>query len=144
MIPDETKIKLLNEIEKNGNVSLSCAKVDVNKATFYRWMKNKSFKKKADEALMRGREANCDLAESALMLLVKDKKLEAIKYVLGHNSPRYKSKVYRFIHQKIVPEETHEPNNLNDFIKEAYKKIEEEKRLKMKENENSENNEIKK
>lgn len=110
MIKDTTKTKLLSEIEKNGNVSLSCAKVGVDKSTFYRWMKNESFKKLADEALVRGREANCDMAESALMLLVKEKKFEAIKYVLSHNNPRYKPKVanHKFIYEKIVPEQSTE------------------------------------
>lgn len=103
MIDDKTKNELLKEIEKNGNVSLSCLKLGIDKSTYYRWLKNKSFKKKADEAVKRGRQGNCDVAESALMVLVKQKHLGAIKYMLGHNSPRYKQRItdYRFSYEKI-------------------------------------------
>lgn len=98
MIDLETKEKLLKEIEKSGNVSLSCLKVGVDKATFYRWRKDdKQFSKKANEAIKRGRESNCDLAEHALMLKVKDKDLGAIKYQLSNNSPRYKPKIRKVI-----------------------------------------------
>lgn len=93
MIDAETKHKLLAEIAKSGNVYLSCMKTGVDKSTYYRWCKeDKGFKKEANLAQRQGRENNCDVAEQSLMLLVKDKKLEAIKYVLGHNSPRYKPK----------------------------------------------------
>lgn len=93
MIDLETKEKLLKEIEKSGNVYLSCMKVGIDKATFYRWKKDdKQFSKKATEAVKRGRESNCDLAEHALMLNVKEKKMDAIKYVLSHQSKIYKPK----------------------------------------------------
>jgi len=106
MISDETKNRLLEEIEKNGNVSLSCIKIGINKSTYYRWLKNKNFKKKADEATEHGRQGNCDIAESALMVLVKQKNLGAIKYMLGHNSSRYKRSVtdHRFVYEKILPQ----------------------------------------
>lgn len=105
MIDDKTKKLLLKEVEKNGNVSLSCAKIGVDKSTFYRWHENKSFKKKAEHAIKRGRETNCDFAESSLMVLVKQRKLEAIKYLLGHNDPRYKRNTtdYKFSYEKITP-----------------------------------------
>lgn len=105
MIDDETKKKLLAEIEKNGNVSFSCLKLGIDKSTFYRWLKNKDFKKKADEAVKRGRQSGCDAAENALMLLIKEKNLGAIKYYLGNNSPRYKQRItdYRFSYEKIQP-----------------------------------------
>lgn len=98
MIDLETKEKLLKEIEKSGNVYLSCMKTGIDKATFYRWRKDdKQFSKKATEAVKRGRESNCDLAEHALMLNVKDKKMDAIKYVLSHQSKIYKPKARKVI-----------------------------------------------
>jgi len=106
MISDKEKNKLLEEIEKNGNVYLSCMKLGINRSTFYRWLKNKNFKKKADEATEHGRQGNCDIAESALMMKVKQKDLGAIKYYLGHNSPKYKQKVtnHKFFYEKIPPQ----------------------------------------
>jgi hypothetical protein len=92
MIDLETKEKLLKEIEKSGNVYLSCMKTGIDKATFYRWKDDKEFRKKANEAVKRGRENNCEIAEHALMMNVKDKKMDAIKYVLSHQSKIYKPK----------------------------------------------------
>lgn len=93
MIDLETKEKLLKEIEKSGNVYLSCMKTGIDKATFYRWKKDdEQFSKKATEAIKRGRENNCEIAEHALMMNVKEKKMDAIKYVLSHQSKIYKPK----------------------------------------------------
>lgn len=124
MIDDETKEKLLKEIEKNGNVSLSCAKVGVDKATFYRWYKDKKFKKKAEGSIKRGRATNCDFAESSLMILVKQQKLEAIKYLLGHNSPIYKRNTtdYKFSYEKILPPGP-KPKTLEDLLDESEEKM---------------------
>lgn len=93
MIDGKTRNKLLEELEKSGNVYLSCLKIGINKATYYRWRENdKTFRKQADKAIRNGRGNMCDVAEHALMMNVKDKKMDAIKYVLSHNSPRYKPK----------------------------------------------------
>lgn len=98
MIDLETKKKLLKEIAKSGNVSLSCLKVNVDKSTFYEWKKNdKGFQREANNALKLGRENNCDIAEHALLLKVKDKDLGSIKYLLAHNSNRYKPKVRKVV-----------------------------------------------
>lgn len=105
MIDGKTKNKLLEELEKNGNVYLSCLKINIHRSTYYRWKgEDKEFNKKAEQAERTGRENNCDIAEHALMLNVKDKKMEAIKYVLGHNSPKYKPKKtssVTILHKKI-------------------------------------------
>ncbi len=93
MIDAETKQKLLKELQKSGNVGLSCMKVGVDRSTFYRWgEKNKKFKVDADKAITIGRENNNDVAEHALMIKVKEKDMTAIKYQLSHNSARYKPK----------------------------------------------------
>ena len=126
MIDDETKELLLKEVEKNGNVSLSCAKVGVDKSTFYRWYENKIFKKKAEQAIKRGRETNCDFAESSLMVLIKQRKIEAIKYLLSHNSSRYKrsSMEHKFLYEKIVPPVVKQ-KTLDDLLWEDDRKVEE-------------------
>lgn len=93
MIDSKTRKKLIQELEKNGNVYLSCLKVGINKATYYRWREGDSkFRRLTDKAIRMGRENMCDIAERALLLKVKDKDLGAIKYQLSHNSPRYKPK----------------------------------------------------
>lgn len=93
MIDGKVRNNLLQELEKSGNVYLSCLKVGVNKATYYRWRKDdKRFRKQSNQAVRSGKENICDMAEHYLMMNVKDKKMDAIKYVLSHNSPRYKPK----------------------------------------------------
>ncbi|MFA6228304.1 MAG: hypothetical protein WC668_03935 [Patescibacteria group bacterium] len=108
MIKSPTKKKLLAELEKNGNVTIACLKSGVNRATFYRWkQESNEFKERAEQAELSGRENNCDIAEQSLMLKIKDKDLGAIKYLLSHNSPRYKGKetsMAVIIHKKEMPE----------------------------------------
>lgn len=117
MIDQTTKNKLIQELEKSGNVYLSCLKIGVNKATYYRWLKeDKIFSKKALRAIRSGRENNCDIAEHSVMILVKEKNLKAAQYILGHNSPRYKptmssSKVFLEHKRSIV-----EKNKTNEMI----------------------------
>jgi len=90
MVDDETKTKLIEELEKNGNVSIACMKTGVHRSSFYRWKEeDKEFAEKAILAERYGRENNCDIAEHSLMINVKEKKMEAIKYLLSHNHPMY-------------------------------------------------------
>jgi len=93
MIDDKTKHKLLKELEKSGNVFLSCLKTGIDRSTYYRWFEaDKEFRKFAGQAIRRGKENNCDIAKHALMIRVKEKDMRAIEYVLGHNDPVYKRK----------------------------------------------------
>ncbi len=93
MIDHESKQKLLQELEKTGIVFSACLKSGIDKSTYYRWLeKDKGFSKQAKRAVRLGRTNIIDIAEHALLLNVKDKKMDAIKYVLSHNSPRYRQK----------------------------------------------------
>jgi ACT domain-containing protein len=93
MIDGKTKQKFLKELEKYGNAYLSCLKVGINRSTFYRWKdSDKDFRKHADRSISQGRENISDIAEYSLVQNVKEKKMDAIKYVLSHNSPRYRQK----------------------------------------------------
>lgn len=91
MIDDKTKQKLLKELEKSGNIWSSCLKLNIHRSTYHRWKKvDKKFGQIATTMERRGRENMCDIAKHALMLNVKDKKMDAIKYVLGHLDPLFK------------------------------------------------------
>lgn len=90
MIGNISKNKLITELEKTGNVYIACLKMGISRAAFYRWKyEDKKFKKRAERAIKQGRENGCDIAEQSLMLKIKEKSMDAIKYYLGHNSPRY-------------------------------------------------------
>jgi len=91
MIDDKIKQKLLKELEKGGNIWSSCLKLNIHRSTYHRWKKvDKKFGQIATEMERRGRENMCDIAKHALMLNVKEKKMDAIKYVLGHLDPLFK------------------------------------------------------
>ncbi len=91
MIDDETKQKLLKELEKSGNVFISCKKVGIDRSTFYRWKENDDvFRREAERVERLGRADNTDIGEHLLMKKVKEENLEAIKYLLRHNSPMYR------------------------------------------------------
>lgn len=120
MIDDKTKNKFLKELEKSGNVFLSCLKVGIDRSTHYRWLDaDKEYKERAERCLHRGRENNCDIAEHALLLNVKEKKMDAIKYVLSHNSPSYKpnknSNVV-IVHKKELPAPVEQIRTLEDLL----------------------------
>jgi len=133
MIDETTKEKLIQELEKSGNVYLSCLKVGINKATYYRWLKeNNDFSKRAGQAIRSGRQNNCDVAEHSIMLLVKEKNLKAAQYILSHNSPRYKpsmssSKVLLEHKRSIVEKEKSKPRNwdeaVSDYKAKAFEKL---------------------
>ena len=91
MIRNKTKRKLLNEIQKFGNVYLSCLKIGISRATYYRWkQEDEKFKKEAEEAERVGRENICDVAEHSLLQNIKNKDQRAIEFTLTHNSEKYK------------------------------------------------------
>ena len=121
MINDKLKNKLLQELEKSGNVYFACLKTNVHRSTYYRWKKeNEGFKIKAEQAEHIGRENICDVAEQALMANIKERKMDAIKYLLGHNSPRYKNRQTSnvvILHKKDIPLKPQEINLTEVFQK---------------------------
>lgn len=121
MIDGKTKTKLLEELEKTGNVWIACTKVGISRATYYRWLKeDKKFGKLAKEALTLGRDNMCDIAEHALALKIKEGDFNAIKYQLGHNSPFYKprmlSKVILEHRRKIQKSDLPPPVSIEDIL----------------------------
>ena len=125
MIDDETKEKLIKEMEKSGNIYSSCTKIGIARADYYRWInKDSNFKKKARKALKIGRENMNDIAEHALMQKIKQLHLQAIMYYLGHNSPRYRKKSTNNIvitHKKDEPPKENQ-KTLEDFLDELEKR----------------------
>lgn len=91
------KQHVLEQLRKTPVVQFACEKTGVSRATYYRWIKtNKRFAQQAEEALLEGRLFICDIAESQIFSLIRDKKIEAIKFWLAHNNPRYAHKLELF------------------------------------------------
>jgi hypothetical protein len=104
MIGEKTKKKVIEELEKFGNVFYACKKNGISTSTYYRWFENnKDFRKKAKNAIKIGQKNFVDLAENGLISNVGNKDQRAIEYVLSHLSKRYRksdeSKVI-IIHRK--------------------------------------------
>lgn len=86
----DEKSKLIRILEETPLINYACKKVGIGRTTFYRWMKsNLEFKRGVERALESGRSQWVEVAESSLMKNVKNGKMDAIKFFLSHNEPRY-------------------------------------------------------
>lgn len=92
----QSKLKqaLLDQLKRTPNIELACEKIGIARATYYRWIKtSKKFAKESEAAIWEGRLFISDIAESQIFSLIRDKKIEAIKFWLTHNNPRYSNKI---------------------------------------------------
>ncbi|TAN57227.1 hypothetical protein EPN15_04925 [Patescibacteria group bacterium] len=88
------KQSLLEKLKRTPTIELACNHVGISRMTYYRWIKaSKKFAKEAEEAIFEGRLFISDVAESQIFSLIRDKKVEAIKFWLNHNNPRYANKL---------------------------------------------------
>ena len=88
------KEALLEQLKRTPTIELACEKVGISRMTYYRWIKvSKTFAKEAEESIIEGRLFISDIAESQIFSLIRDKKIEAIKFWLNHNNPRYANKL---------------------------------------------------
>ena len=97
--------QLLEELKTNPIVSSACSRVGVPKSNFYRWCKDKDFKKQVDEATAEGRTTWNDVAESQLISAIKQRNLSAIKYWLDHNHEKYSKRMVEISGSLSVKEE---------------------------------------
>lgn len=85
---------VLEQLRKIPIVEVACERAQVNRATYYRWLKSsKSFAAQAEAALADGRATVSSMAESQVISLIRQGKFEAVRYWLTHNSARYATKV---------------------------------------------------
>jgi len=108
MIKGKLKKKLLKEIEKFGNVYLSCQKIGIDKATYYRWKESdEKFRAQAEKSEEIGRENIGEVAEYGLLQNIKEKNQRAIEFALVNISKKYKQDRTTnviFMHKKeIIP-----------------------------------------
>ncbi len=92
----QRKIKedILEQLKKTPIVHAACQKVNVGRATYYRWRHDdEDFSQKADEAIIEGSLLVNDIAESQLMTAIKNQNLTAIIFWLKHHHPNYATKL---------------------------------------------------
>jgi hypothetical protein len=130
MIDEETKEKLIEELTKTGNIYLACGKLRISRASFYRFRRDLNFKKRANIAIRCGRDNTCGMVEGFLILKAKTD-LGAMKYFLGHNSPKYKpspnNKII-FEHRRGVEKKADKQKSWRDVELEAMADMEKIKR----------------
>lgn len=87
----ENRKKFLEELKVNPNVSRTCKKTGIARATYYRWLENKDFASAVSVASPRGQDNMNDFVEDRLTQLIQNGSLGAIKFYLSHNHPKYRS-----------------------------------------------------
>ncbi len=93
----QTKLKqaMLEQLRRTPILEVACEKVGINRTTLYRWMKkSSSFSKEVEVATTEGRILVSEIAESQILSLIKNQKMDAIRFWLINNSPRYTDKLH--------------------------------------------------
>lgn len=91
---DKTKTELVEQLKKTPIIELTCKKIGVSRATFYRWRKDDvEFASQVEQALDEGLSMISDLAESRLISSIQNDNLTAIFFWLRAHHPAYKTKV---------------------------------------------------
>ena len=84
------KESLLQQLKKTPIVQVACEKVNISRATYYRWHKDdQEFAEAADEALAEGSGLVNDMAESQLMSAIKNGNLTAVIFWLKNHHKNY-------------------------------------------------------
>ncbi|KKQ77842.1 MAG: hypothetical protein A3A96_01975 [Candidatus Zambryskibacteria bacterium RIFCSPLOWO2_01_FULL_39_39] len=85
---------LLHHLTKSPTIEMACTMAGIDRKTYYNWVKkNKEFAKKAEEAIQQGRMYISDVSESVIFSLISEKDLNAARFYLTHNNPRYSNKL---------------------------------------------------
>lgn len=90
----QEKQLIIEQLKKVPIVQVSCEKVGVSRATYYRWRKEDAdFMKNTDIAIFEGSHLVNDMAESQLLSAIRDKNLTAIIFWLKHHHKAYANRL---------------------------------------------------
>ncbi len=88
------KKDIVDQLKKTPIVQVSCEKLGISRATYYRWKKlDPEFAKEVDTALAEGSELINDMAESQLISAIKRGNLTGIIFWLKNHHTTYSSKL---------------------------------------------------
>jgi len=91
---DTQKKQILEQLQKVPIIQVCCERVNIGRATFYRWLsQDPTFKEEVNKAIKAGIELVNDVAESALIGQIKEGNMTGIIWWLRNNSPRYRDKL---------------------------------------------------
>lgn len=90
MKKDRLEKTFLEELSKAPIIAGACNKIGLSRQTIYRWMEfDLKFKKQVEEAIKNGTHSINDLAESKLIIKIKQEDFKAIKYWLDNHKKEY-------------------------------------------------------
>jgi len=90
----KNKQQVIDQLKFNPIVQIACQKSGVSRATFYRWKnEDQEFAQTVETAISEGVSLINEMAESQLILAIKDKNFSAIAYWLNHRHPAYANKI---------------------------------------------------
>jgi ACT domain-containing protein len=88
------KETIIEQLKKTPIVQVTCKKVGISRATFYRWKKeDKEFGNDAEAAIEEGLGLINDMAESQLISAIKDGNLTGIIFWLKNHHRQYSPKL---------------------------------------------------
>ncbi|MBI3336287.1 hypothetical protein HYZ98_01830 [Candidatus Peregrinibacteria bacterium] len=107
---DKNKELLLEQLRRTPIVQIACEKIGIARATYYRFLEDPEFAKKADEAIREGSYLMNDVAEAALLSAIKSQNLSAIVFWLKNHHPAYTTRVelsgrITHVETSLTPEE---------------------------------------
>lgn len=89
-----SKKELIEQLRKTPIIQVTCEKLGVSRATFYRWKKkDQKFAEQVDIALHEGAQLINDMAESQLISSIKSGNLTGIIFWLKNHHKNYSPKL---------------------------------------------------
>lgn len=89
-----SKQNVLEQLKKTPIIQVTCEKLGIARATFYRWKKkDQVFSEAVDIALTEGAQLINDMAESQLITAIKNSNLTAIIFWLKNHHRNYSPKL---------------------------------------------------
>ena len=90
----DRKLELITQLKKTPIVEVSCKKLSIGRATYYRWKKeDPQFADEAELAIMEGAQLVNDMAESQLINSIKEGNLTGIIFWLKDHHRNYSPKL---------------------------------------------------
>lgn len=94
MKDEKIKDSLIETLRKTPIIQIACQKVQLPRATFYRWRtQDRSFSEEVSKALREGRKLINDYAESQVIKSMQEGNMTAAFYWLNHNHKNYRNRV---------------------------------------------------
>ena len=88
------KKAIIEQLKKTPIIQVTCEKLGISRATFYRWKKNdEKFAEEVDFALQEGSQLINDMAESQLITAIKNGNLTGIIFWLKNHHKNYSPKL---------------------------------------------------